>query len=274
MESSRTGARSLAAFFLLAFGFSWVVWIPKALAANGFPTGLEGHPEVGVFGPIAAAIVLVYLHGGRAGVRRLLGRVLDTSFEGRWLLASLLLFPAITLFALAVAMAAGETPAFPWAGQTVVLPIAFVYVLLLGGPLQEEFGWRGYALEPLQERLGALGAGTLLGVLWGLWHLPWFYMPSMTIYYQRPFVGFLVSITLLSIAMTWVYDNVGGSLLAMVLLHASFNWSHAMFPILETETGSTVFLVSMVVLVAAIVRRYGIGRFGRNGAHRTAELEA
>lgn len=277
MNPDRIGTRSLAAFFLLTFAFSWAIWLPKVLAAQGLSTGLEGLPEVGAFGPTVAAVVLVYLHGGRAGVKRLLGRVLDASFGARWLLASLLLFPAITLFALAVAMANGEAPAFPWAGQAVVLPIAFVYILLLGGPLQEEFGWRGYALEPLQERFGSLGAGALLGVLWGLWHLPWFYMPSMTIYYGRPFVGFLVSITLLSVAMTWVYDNVGGSLLAMVLLHASFNWSHAMFPVLETETGSTVFLVSMILLVAAIVHRYGIRRFGREEdgdveIHRTAGL--
>lgn len=274
MHSERIGARSLVAFFLLTFGFSWAIWLPKVLAANGLSTGLEGLPEVGAFGPTVAAIVLVYLHGGRAGVGRLLGRVLDASFGGRWLLASLLLFPAITLVALVAAAAAGQTPAFPWAGQAIVLPVAFVYILLLGGPLQEEFGWRGYALDPLQERMGALGAGTLLGVLWGLWHLPWFYMPSMTIYYGRPFVGFLVSITLLSIAMTWVYDNVGGSLLAMVLLHASFNWSHAMFPVLETETGSTAFLLTMIVLVAAIVRRYGVRSFDREGVQRTAELEA
>jgi uncharacterized protein len=266
------------AFFVLTFGFSWAIWLPKVLAARGLSTGLEGLPEVGAFGPTIAAVVLVYLHGGSRGVKRLLGRVLDAGFGWRWYLAALLLFPAITLFALAVAMTVGETPTFPWTGQAVVLPIAFVYVLLLGGPLQEEFGWRGYALEPLQERLGALGAGTLLGVIWGLWHLPWFYMPSMTIYYQRPFIGFLVSITLLSVAMTWIYDGTGGSLLAMVLVHASFNWSHAMFPALETETGGTVFLLAMVVLVAAIVRRHGVRRFDRGDrdveAHRTAELDA
>lgn len=263
MESSRTGARSLVAFFLLTFGLSWAVWLPKVLAANGLSTGLEGLPEIGAFGPTVAAVVLAYLHGGRTAVRRLLGRVLDTAFGKRWYLASLLLFPTITLLALVAAIATGETTTFPWAGQPIVLPIAFVYILLLGGPLQEEFGWRGYALEPLQERIGSLGAGVLLGIVWGLWHLPWFYLPSMTIYYQRPFIGFLVSITLLSVAMTWVYDNVGGSLLAMVLLHASFNWSHAMFPVLETETGSTVFLVAMIVLVATIVTRYGIHSFER-----------
>lgn len=60
MEPSRIGARSLAAFFLLSFGFSWAIWLPKALAANGVPTGLEGLPEVGAFGPTVAAIVRRY----------------------------------------------------------------------------------------------------------------------------------------------------------------------------------------------------------------------
>lgn len=263
MNSDRIGTRSLAAFVALTFGFSWVIWLPKVLAANGVSTGLEGLPEVGAFGPTVAALVLVYRHGGWLAVKRLFGRVFDTGFAKRWYLVALLLFPAITLLSLGVSMASGETPAVPWAGQAIVLPIAFVYILLLGGPLQEEFGWRGYALDPLQERVGSLGAGTLIGLVWGIWHLPWFYMPSMTIYYQRPFWGFLVSITLLSVVMTWVYTGTGGSLLAMVLLHASFNWSHGMFPVLETDTGSSVFLIAMIGIVGAIVLSGELGSSSR-----------
>jgi membrane protease YdiL (CAAX protease family) len=139
---------------------------------------------------------------------------------------ALVLPPAIVGTALAVAVATGTTPTFPWADQPIVLFIAFVWIFVLGGPIQEEFGWRGYLLDPLQERLTALGGGLAVGLVWAVWHLPLFYIPSETIYYQNLFLGFAVSITLLSVLMTWVYNSTNGSLLPALLMHTSWNWAH------------------------------------------------
>ncbi len=151
----------------------------------------------------------------------------------------------------------GESITYPWTGEVVALPIAFVYILLLGGPFQEEFGWRGYALEPLMDRFGALFGSTLLGIVWGVWHLPWFYMPSMTLYYQRPLIGFLITITLLSVIMAWVFVNTNGSLLVMILMHASFNWAMWAFPAIESDIGGQVVILLLASVVGFIVIRHG-----------------
>src|SRR5690606_8411033 len=84
----------------------------------------------------------------------------------------------------------------------------FVFVAVLGGGLEEP-GWRGFALPRLQERLGPLRATALLGLLWGVWHVP-LYGP----------LGFAVPFVL-AFLYTPLYNRTG-SVLLCVLLHASF----------------------------------------------------
>lgn len=223
--------------------------------------GVAQIPEIGAFGPTVAAVLLVYLHAGRHGVTRLLKRAIDRSFPRWWFIPAVVLFPALAVGALGVAVVLGVEPTLPWTGEAYVLPVAFVYILLLGGPMQEEFGWRGYALDPLIERFGALAGGLGVGVVWGVWHLPWFYVPSMTMYYQRPLVGFMITITLLSVIMTWVFQNTGGSLALMILLHASFNWSLWAFPAIEYDIGGQAFILVVFALTLLIVLRHGIMDF-------------
>jgi hypothetical protein len=262
-EARSRGRRRVVAFLLLTFGWSWGFWVPRALAAEGLLESAPALPRLGAFGPTVAAFVLVAYADGESGARRLALRALDLDFSKRWLVPALLLSPGLVFASLAVAVATATVPAFPWAGEPVVLPVAFAYVLLLGGPVQEEFGWRGYLLDPMQERFTALGGGVAVGLVWALWHLPLFYVPSETIYYRNPFLGFAVSITLLSVLMTWVYNNTGGSLLPALLFHASFNWSQGMFPVLDSDPASLAFVALLAAVTVAVVAYWGPKRLTR-----------
>lgn len=267
-RSPLRGRGSLITFFGLTFALSWVIWLPKAAVAHGVETPLvvtlAELPQVGAFGPSVAAILLVGASRGFRGVLALLRRAVDVRFEKRWLVPVLLLPPAIVLGALAVAVAQGETPEYPWAGQPVVLAVAFVFILLLGGPLQEEFGWRGVALDPLQSRFGALGGSLVLGIVWAVWHVPLFFIPSETIYYDNPFLGFLVSITLFSVLLAWVYNNTNGSLLPVILMHATWNWSNGMFPAIDSNAGGLTLMVLLGLTTLAIVGYWGPARLVRS----------
>jgi hypothetical protein len=256
--------RGIATFLALTFGWSWGFWVPKAIAARGLVQGVPVLPELGAFGPTVAAFVLVIYARGWAGGKHLAMRGLQSDFPKRWLLPALFLAPAIVFASLSVAYLTGTAPSFPWADNPVVLPIAFVVILLLGGPLQEEFGWRGYLLDPLQERSSALGGGVAVGVVWAVWHLPLFYTPSETIYYRNPFLGFAVTITLLSVLMTWVYNNTGGSLLPALLFHTTFNWSQAMFPILDSDPASLTMVGLLALTAIAVVLYWGPSRLTRS----------
>jgi membrane protease YdiL (CAAX protease family) len=257
------GRRKVGVFLLLTFGWSWGFWGPKALAAEGLVEGVPVLPELGAFGPTVAAFILVTFTNGISGARRLARRAVRLNFPKRWLIPALFLTPLIVFIALGVAIATDASLSFPWAGNPTILPIAFGFIFFLGGPVQEEFGWRGYLLDPLQERLTALGGGLAVGLVWAIWHIPLFFIPSETIYYQNPFLGFAVSITLLSVLMTWVYNNTNASLLPVLLFHTSFNWSQGMFPILNSDPASLTFVGLLAFTTVVVVVYWGPQQFVR-----------
>ncbi|MCU4799695.1 CPBP family intramembrane metalloprotease [Halobacteria archaeon HArc-gm2] len=253
-DRDRSTSATFGVFLLIAFGWSWAFWGPEALVATGYLRRFPTLPALGAFGPSIAGVVVIGWRRGRSGLVELGRRAVAVDFPGRLWLAILGLFPALALVAALVARSSGaDLPTPPWAGQPLAVPIAFAYILFLGGPLQEEFGWRGYALDPLVDRIGALGGSVVLGLIWGFWHLPLFYVPGMTIYYQKPIWGFVASIVMVSVVMTWLYDRTGGSLLAMLLVHTSFNWTTWLIPVLETDPGSLTFVVGQFVVTAAVV---------------------
>jgi len=156
-----------AVFLALAFGWSWAFWGPAALVELDYLASSPAVPAFGAFGPSVAGVSVVAWRRGPGGVVALGRRAIDWRFPGRFWAAIFLLFPAVATVAAVVSAAVGvELPTPPWAGQPLAIPIAFGYILLLGGPLQEEFGWRGYALDPLAFVIGLVGVASLLVVLW------------------------------------------------------------------------------------------------------------
>jgi hypothetical protein len=93
----------------------------------------------------------------------------------------------------------------------------------------EEVGWRGYALPRLATYLGLGGASVLLGVIWALWHVPLFYLQGSGSEGQS-FPIYLLHVTALSVAMSWLYWKTEGSLLLVMLMHASVNNTTGIVP--------------------------------------------
>ena len=128
-------------------------------------------------------------------------------------------------------------------GAIAVFPVMII-AQLPSSPLLEEFGWRGFALPKLQEHFSALTSSLLLGLLWGLWHLP------LTLAYGDPVFPFLLKITAISVLITWVFNNTRGSMLLAMLCHASLNAS--IVP-LSTEAGRWPSVLLVTAVAAAVV---------------------
>ena len=250
----------LTCYFALALGLSggWLL-----LAVGGLALPMTVALPVGPFiGPSAAAVGLTAIIDGRAGLRGLLDRLRHCRVGPGWYALVLLGWPV--LFAVA-ALASGGPAAFrpPAPGALLGTLGIFLFVLVLGGPLGEEPGWRGFALPRLQRRLGPLPGTLLLGALHALWHLPvYLLVPG---YNGAPpdlggtllaFGQFAVGVTAGAVLITWVFNRTGGSLVPVILLHASGNTAGAvvqqLFPGAPLAL-EAVRLPAQLVLAAVLV---------------------
>ncbi len=265
-----TTSRNLTIFLIVTFAWSWGFWLLPVLFHRGvaLPPVLvplaDGRINPAAWGPLVGALVSAFLRGGVGGVGRLLRRGLAFRFEGRWYLVVVALFPLLIGGAMALGLLLGDPlPRLEVLQNPAVIPFAFVWILFLGGPLQEEFGWRGTLQDPLQRRFGAFWASLVVGAIWGLWHLPLFSIPGGTIYYDRPFAGLLVTSMMISVLFGWVWNNTGGSVAAVLLLHTMFNLSHYVFPMLGMDRAALILFALQAGVIGLVVLRFGASRLSR-----------
>lgn len=265
MKELEKNGRELFYFFVIAFGFAWSLWIPKVLIDSGLvlpswiSSFVDGPYNPAPFGPTLAAFYLVYRNEGARGLINFLKRGVDFSFDKKWLAPVLLLMPAITFASLAAfRLTGGSFPELPLINNPLLIVYWFFYMLLLSGPLQEEFGWRGFALDRLQSRYSALSSSLILGFIWSIWHFPLNFTTGVGPQYSlilQLLIGTIVTITATSVLFTWIYNNTGKSILAAILFHTSLNLStFKLFPVFENDSIRfyLIFVVAAAVIITAI----------------------
>ena len=88
----------------------------------------------------------------------------------------------------------------------------------------KNLGWRGYSLDKLFTRFGFIGATLILGFIWGIWHLPWYFTPGQAQYdlLQSSVIDailYVPSIMVFNFAVSFVYVKTKRSILAGALTH-------------------------------------------------------
>lgn len=204
-----------------------------------------------------AGIVTIALTAGREGLRTLWQRL--TRWRIRWYWYALGVLP-LGLYGVAVlvAGAGGSADFTPPAFTTALFSLhsGFFVSLFLRGAFGEEFGLRGFALPQLQARMSPFHASLVIGVLWGAWHLP--------VLWGRDILSILVFALLaigLSMLFTLLFNGSGGSLIPVLLFHATQNWeegAETFFPILtgtDWELISTVGVLIVGFMAGLVLRR-------------------
>ena len=217
--------RRLRTFGAWAFGFSWALWLPAGLAARGsveLPLPAEILTVVGSFGPMIGALVAAGRLGGRTEIRGLLARLRLRSTSPRWLLAAIALGSVTALPALVFLLTGGDVDRSAALQHLAVLPLHFLVVGVIGGGLDEELGWRGFAQPRLQRQLAPLPATIGLGLIWSVWHLPLWLDPTSA-QSAYPFAVYTVVIVGHAIVTGFLYNASGGSILVAIAAHSANN---------------------------------------------------
>lgn len=254
---------SVSLFFILTFAISWAFWSLPWLYQQGWINQLPNWWGLGSFGPSLAGIIIIGLLYGSSGLKRLFKRLIQfkASFKLYLVVAFLPIGILITTLALGKLLFNAQ---YDWSLLPTVsgFSLLFIQVLILGGPMNEELGWRGFALPKLQQSTSALTASLWIGSVWAIWHLPLF-MADIPGYTLMPFYLYWLNTLALAIIFTWLYNTGKGQLWLSVLLHTFFNTINwLMLPLLPISIGSkiAVIYVATMLLVAIFI----IIKFGKN----------
>jgi membrane protease YdiL (CAAX protease family) len=254
-NSNSTTVRSLITFFLLAFGFSWLFWLPAVLTSRGSLSVVLPNfawVVIGAHGPLFAAGVLTYRAGGWKALRQLISSGFRLRMPAVWWLVILLLPGVLSGAAvwLNVVLNGYRPDTTLWSQPWMIAP-TFLFLFFLGGSFQEEFGWRGYALPRLLRLWNPLLASLFLGVLWGAWHLPLFFISGVSQSFM-PFSIFLLLTIAFSIFFTWFYRKTDRNLFSALLFHTAINTSLSVFPPVEQRAGGNQMAFTYLMIAFAL----------------------
>ncbi len=291
---------SLITFFALAFTIAWSTFGIIALIAH--QSGIEsaqtlmamgdsfqfGSTSLSVphwlvylltrladFAFSIAGIVMIAVTAGRTGLKVLWQRLTRWRISRVWYLAGLL--PILSYIVAAAVAGAFPSATFTFSRLSTALFSlhAGIFVsLFLRGALGEELGLRGFALPRLLENNSPFRASLIIGVLWGLWHLP--------VLIGRDIVS-IAAFSLLAIGLsmlfTWLFQGSNGSLIPVLLLHATQNWEEGFeifFPALKGtnwELVSTLALLLAGTIAAALIWRSGSSWKWKNKHITAAQID-
>lgn len=277
----------LAVFFVLAYAITWSAQLLGYLFARREGVALNNeantahfldlfrgdvHPGLTpylllfsfAFGPTVASVVVTALVGGRPGLADLWHRVTLVRVAPRWVAIVLLLPVLLALVSLAAAFLINGLRPF---GFDLLLPLSaflplLLYMLICTG-LAEEVGWRGYALPELQRRHTAEKASGLLGIGWGLWHIPSvlvgpYLLGQVHLGLVVPILlGLTVGIVGWTLVITWIYNHTH-SVFWIIVLHGWFKTVQS-YLILSSEQFAAQAIFPLLPWVVAIflLKRYG-----------------
>ncbi len=236
MSSLKEFSKGPWIFFLITLSWSWLFWIPITFSNEGSYT----MPNLVLFalgglGPTIGALISLHLNNNRDEKMNYLNRLINIKrLTFRWFLLIIFLPPLVSFLAIFLNLAiTGTIPDFETTKTFLANPlnlIIFVVMTFVVGPLPEELGWRGLALERLQKEWNAFISTLIVAFFWIAWHLPLFFMEGT---YQKEelvfgslrfWLNYCIGLIATSVIMTWIFNHTKHSILGAIFYHFMGNF--------------------------------------------------
>ena len=219
-DHKNSSLRLLLTYTLLTFGITWAVlslyiFMPDtAVSLFGMLSG--NHPLffLAVYAPAIASFIIVYRISGFSGLKSFISRITIWRTSLAWVLFLAIGLPAVFYAGSALN---GKLFSEPIPFEVSWTWIGILFLSMIKGPV-EEFGWRGFALPLLQQKITPMTASLLIGFVWGIWHIPAFLIAG-TQQSSWAFIPFLIGTIAISIIMTALYNQSRGSILLAMIMH-------------------------------------------------------
>jgi membrane protease YdiL (CAAX protease family) len=257
-------------FTLATFAFTWsllAIAILSGQSSKDFPAIL--FYIIGGCCPSLVALFFVWRNFNAEQRREFWSRVFSLRrVKPIWWIVTLIVVPAAMLLGVWVnALLGGTSPQMDYVNllkaQPAEIPI-FIIMMMIGGPLAEELGWRGILLDAFQRKWSAAVSTLVLFLVWWAWHLPMFFLPGTTQYdwglFGSMFWLFAMNVFLLTILMTLAHNANQRSVLAAILIHFSYNVTLSLLVPYSVQTFAfmTTFLAALVVGILVFQKVSGL----------------
>lgn len=265
MINKKSSDKRLRTFFVLTLLWTWTFgFIPVIFGFTGTPLGTFLF-YFGGGAPSVVGLFMVFLTYTKEQRKDYFHRCFSFPYMGwKWPLITVAFFTLITVVSLllGVGVLGYDMPGMDYIHAVAKNPLYIFLILLItiiSGPLNEEFGWRGFALDKLLVKFGFFGASVILGFIWGIWHLAWYFTPGQAQYnllQDSVFraVMYIPSVILLNFGVTFVYIKTKRSILAGALVHMFGNLlgSQLLSPY-STEISSVIRYVKMAFFIVLVI---------------------
>lgn len=249
-------------FLGLTLLLTWIPWIIAVTA--GFEMSSPGGVilfAIGGIGPTIAAIIMLYHYGDTAARKDYWDRVVNFKrISAKWYIILFTTVPAILLISIVISTFFGK----PFGAQllerqyleNLLKLIPFIVFVFFFGPLPEELGWRGYALDGLKVRSNGLIASLILGVVHAAWHIPLFYIEGYPLrdYLAQPLmmVVYFALIIPKAVVYTWLFYKTNRSTLSAILFHFMINYTGMItdISVITEFIQVVVYYVFAIILIA------------------------